>query len=207
VAGKIRHFGCSNYSARQLYRSAIAASAAGSQGFASQEINYSLLSREAELELIPTAVDLGMSTLVWGPLAGGLLTGKYRRNEAWPDDARHNTGWTEPPYADWSRVYDIIEGLVALAEEEGRTPAQVALAAILETPTVASVTVGARSTSQLEDSLAAGSYTLPTHQRDRLMELSATYPLPYPFWHQAKSILSRASATDRIALGSPNRKS
>jgi aryl-alcohol dehydrogenase-like predicted oxidoreductase len=202
-AGKIRHFGCSNYSARQLYRSSLAASAVGSRGFVSHEINYSLLSREAERELIPTAVDLGMSTLVWGPLAGGLLTGKYRRDSAWPDDARHNTGWTEPPYTDWSRVYDIIEGLVAVAEEEGRTPAQVALAFVLQTPTVASVTVGAKSPRQLEDSLVAGDYSLPTQQRDRLLDLTDSYPLPYPFWHQLKSIRSRASETDLIALGFP----
>jgi aryl-alcohol dehydrogenase-like predicted oxidoreductase len=200
AAGKVRHIGCSNYSARQLYRTAVAADETGGPRFVTQQIYYSLLNREAERELIPAALDLGMSTLVWGPQAGGLLTGKYRRGRPWPVNGRHAGDWDEPPVPDWDRAYDVIEGLVATSAAAGRSPAQLALAALLDTPGVASLVVGARSVEQLRETLVTADLVLTTEQRRALRELSDV-PLPYPFWHQAKTVATRADPADRVGLG------
>jgi aryl-alcohol dehydrogenase-like predicted oxidoreductase len=198
--GKIRFAGCSNFSARQLYRAWLAAGESGVPPLVSQQIYYSLLGREAEAELIPTAADLGMSSLIWSPLAGGLLTGKYRRDQPWPRGSRHMSAWTEPPVHDWNRTYDVIESLVAAALELKQTPARLALAALMRTPTVTSVIVGARSVAQLEDTLATTDLTLPDEVVSDLLDIGAV-PLPYPFWHQVKSIAARANQVDRIPFG------
>ena len=108
--------------------------ARGWQRFVSQQIHYTLEAREAEYELVPVAVDQGVGIMVWGPLAGGLLSGKYRRGQPHPPGSRHLTEWGEPPIRDEARLYDIIEVLVAIAAERGVSAAQVALAWLLGRP-------------------------------------------------------------------------
>ena len=106
--------------------------------FVSQQIHYTLHSREAEYELVPISQDQGLGILIWSPLAGGLLSGKYRRDGG-PKSGRHVGGFREPPVPDWDRLYDIVDVLVAIADAHGVSGAQVALAWALGRPGVTSV--------------------------------------------------------------------
>ena len=141
-----------------------------------------------------------MGILVWSPLAGGLLSGKYRRDREAPAGARHLTDWNEPPVRDEDLVYDIVDALVEIAEAHDASAAQVALAWLLGRPAVASVLVGARTDEQLADNLAAAQLALTADERARLDAVSAP-PLLYPFWHQAKTAKDRLGAADRTLLG------
>jgi aryl-alcohol dehydrogenase-like predicted oxidoreductase len=164
----------------------------------SQQIYYSLEARDAEYELVPLAVDQECSILVWSPLAGGLLSGKYRRDKD-TAEGRHVTGWDEPPVRDPEKLYDTIEVLVEIAEGHHVSAAQVSLAWLLGRPGVSSVIVGARTEEQLTDNLAAANLRLSEEERTRLDEVSAP-PLLYPYWHQAKTASDRLSPADLTLL-------
>jgi aryl-alcohol dehydrogenase-like predicted oxidoreductase len=166
----------------------------------SQQIYYSLQSRDAEYELIPAAIDQGLGIMVWSPLAGGLLSGKYRRGAEAPEGSRHLTDWNEPPVHDEDKVYDTVDALVAIGEELGVSAAQVALAWVLGRPAVSTVVVGARTTEQLRDNLAAAGLVLGDEHRRRLDDVSAQRLL-YPYWHQAKTARDRLSPADLSLLG------
>src|SRR3954469_8682338 len=96
-SGKVRYVGCSNYAGWQMTKALGVSERRGFQRFVSQQIYYSLQARDAEYELIPAAIDQGVGIMVWSPLAGGLLSGKYRRDQAPPEGSRHLTEWNEPP--------------------------------------------------------------------------------------------------------------
>ena len=197
-SGKVRYVGCSNFAGWQLMKALGVSERHGYQRYVSQQIHYTLEAREAEYELVPLAVDQGCSILVWSPLAGGLLSGKYRRGED-ATEGRHLEGWDEPPVRDEERLYDIIEVLVEVAEGRGVSAAQVALAWLLGRPGVASIVVGARTDEQLADNLAAAELTLSEDERKRLDDVSAP-PLIYPFWHQLKTASDRLGPADRPLL-------
>jgi aryl-alcohol dehydrogenase-like predicted oxidoreductase len=199
-AGKVRYVGASNYTAWQLMKALGTADRASLPRFVSQQIYYSLQAREAEYELIPLAVDQGLGVLVWSPLAGGLLTGKYRRDHEAPAGSRQLTDWNEPPVYDQEGLYDIVEILVGIGEEHGVSAAQVALAYILGKPAITSLVIGARTAEQLADNLAAASLSLTDAERARLDKASAP-PLIYPYWHQANTASDRLSAADLTLLG------
>jgi aryl-alcohol dehydrogenase-like predicted oxidoreductase len=199
-AGKVRYVGASNYTAWQLMKALGTADRASLPRFVSQQIYYSLQAREAEYELIPLAVDQGLGVLVWSPLAGGLLTGKYRRDHEAPAGSRQLTDWNEPPVYDQEGLYDIVEILVGIGEERGVSAAQVALAYILGKPAITSLVIGARTAEQLADNLAAASLGLTDAERARLDKASAP-PLIYPYWHQANTASDRLSAADLTLLG------
>ena len=171
----------------------------GFQRFVSQQIYYSLQARDAEYELVPVALDQGVGILVWSPLAGGLLSGKYRRGQEGPEGSRHLTDWGEPPVRNEDQVYDIVDALVEIAEEHDASPAQVALAWTLGRPGVASGVIGARTDEQLADTLGAADLVLGEEERSRLDELSAP-PLLYPYWHQAKTANDRLGEADLTLL-------
>jgi aryl-alcohol dehydrogenase-like predicted oxidoreductase len=198
-SGKVRYVGASNYTAWQLMKALGVAERAGLPRFVSQQIYYSLQAREAEYELIPLAVDQGLGVLVWSPLAGGLLTGKYRRNAEPPAGSRQLTDWNEPPVYDRERLYDIVDVLVGIGEQRGVPAAQVALAYTLGKPAVTSLVVGARTEEQLASNLAAASLELSDAERDALDKASEP-PLIYPYWHQAKTASDRLSAADLTLL-------
>ena len=124
----MRYIGCSNYAGWQLMKALGISERRGYQRFVSQQIHYTLQAREAEYELVPAALDQGVGILVWSPLAGGLLSGKYRRDQDMPEGSRHLTDWNEPPVRDEDKLYDIVEVLVEIAEARGVSAAQVALA-------------------------------------------------------------------------------
>jgi aryl-alcohol dehydrogenase-like predicted oxidoreductase len=198
--GKVRYIGCSNYSGWHVMKALATADARHQERFVSQQIHYSLQAREAEYELVPISVDQGLGILVWSPLAGGLLSGKYRRGQPTPEGTRHFQSWGEPPVRNEAQLYDIVEALVAIAAERGVSPAQVALAWLLGRPAVTSLIFGARTDRQLADNLAAARLTLSPEERARLDTVSAP-PLLYPYWHQAKTASDRLGPADLAVLG------
>ena len=123
--------------------------------FVSQQIHYTLNAREAEYELLPIAVDQGIGTLIWSPLAGGLLSGKYRRGTQDHPDGRYGRGWDELPIRDENVLYDIIDVLVDIARQRETSVSQIALAWLLGRPSVASLVIGARTEEQLLSNLNA----------------------------------------------------
>ncbi len=163
--------------------------------FVSQQIYYSLHNRHPEDELVPVTLDQGLGILVWSPLAGGLLSGKYRRDGSAPAGSRHLTEWSEPPVHDQSKLYDIIETAVEIGEAHGVSAARVSLAWTLSKPGVTSLIVGARTTEQLRDSLAAADLVLSDDEIARLDAVSAE-PLRYPLWHQAQTSGDRLGPAD-----------
>jgi aryl-alcohol dehydrogenase-like predicted oxidoreductase len=199
-AGKVRYVGCSNYAGWQLMKALGVAERRGLTRFVSQQIHYTLQAREAEYELVPTAIDQGIGVLVWSPLAGGLLSGKYRRGEPGPAGSRLLSGWDEPPVRDEDKLYDIVEVVVAVAKDRGVSPAQVALAWLLERPAVTSLVIGARTDEQLADNLGAADLALSQEELTRLEEVSRP-PLLYPYWHQAKTASDRLGPADLSLLG------
>jgi aryl-alcohol dehydrogenase-like predicted oxidoreductase len=203
-SGKVRYLGCSNYSGWHLMKALGVSERLGYQRFVSQQIHYSLQAREAEYELVPIAIDQGVGIMVWSPLAGGLLSGKYRRGQK-PSEGRHLKDWGEPPIRNEGQLYDIVDVLVEIAESRGISAAQVALAWLLGRPGIASLVVGARTEEQLTDNIAAAGVTLTQAERAKLDRASQP-PLLYPYWHQANTASDRLSPAD-LALLKPYLKS
>ena len=183
-AGKIRYLAASNYSGWQLMKALAAADSRGYERFSAQQIYYSLEARDAEYELVPLALDQGLGILVWSPLAGGLLSGKFRRDADQPEQSRHLSGWNEPPVRNEDRLYDTIEVLVDGAKAHEVSPAQVALAWLLSKPGVTSLVIGARTDEQLADNLKSADLVLSSEERATLEQVSRP-DLIYPHWHQA----------------------
>ena len=150
-SGKVRYVGASNYTGWQLMKALGVAERTGGSRFVSQQIYYSLQARDAESELVPVSVDQGLGILVWSPLAGGLLSGKYRRGQDDPAGSRRFEGWDEPPVHDEDKLYDTIDALVEIADGHGVSAAEVALAWTLGRPAVTSLIIGARTDEQLGD--------------------------------------------------------
>jgi aryl-alcohol dehydrogenase-like predicted oxidoreductase len=195
-SGKVRYLAASNYSGWQLMKALAVADARGYERFAAQQIYYSLQSRDAEYELLPLSVDQGLGILVWSPLAGGLLSGKYRRSGSPATGARLVSGdWDEPPVRDQEKLYDTIEVLYDVAGSHDASPAQVALAWLLGRPAVTSVIIGARTDEQLIDNLGGAALTLTADERSALDKVSAP-DLIYPHWHQIGNAAERFGPAD-----------
>jgi aryl-alcohol dehydrogenase-like predicted oxidoreductase len=141
---------------------------------------YSLLGRDLEHDVVPFCLDAGIGVMVWSPLAGGFLSGKYTRAKPKGESGDRLGGFDFLPY-DRERGYQLIERLQALGAKRGATPAQLSLAWLLTRPAVASILVGASNAKQLDDNLRAADVTLAPED---LAELdAATKPsLPYPNW-------------------------
>jgi len=198
-AGKVRYVGCSNYSGWHVMKAMEIARRDHRIPFVSQQIHYTLEAREAEYELVPIALDQGLGILVWSPIAGGLLSGKHRRNQATPAGTRQFAGWSEPPIRDEERLWRIVDALVAIGESRGVSGAQVALAWTLGRPGVVSAIIGGRTEAQFKDNLAAAHLKLTADERRRLDEVSQP-PLLYPYWHQVMAAKDRLSAADLAFL-------
>ena len=198
--GKVRYVGCSNYSAWHLMKALAIADARHAGRFVAQQIHYTLHSREAEYELVPLGLDQGVGILVWSPLAGGWLSGKYTRDTR-PESGRQVTGFREPPIYDWDHLWDIVDVVNAVAAAHGVSGAQVSLAWLLQRPLVASVIVGGRNMAQFEDNLKAADLKLSADDIARLDKVSKP-PLIYPYWHQSFTARDRLGAPD-LALHAP----
>jgi aryl-alcohol dehydrogenase-like predicted oxidoreductase len=194
-SGKVRYIGASNYAAWHLMKALAIAGSRHLERFASQQIYYSLQNRDAETELVPVSIDQGLGILVWSPLAGGLLSGKYRRGVEAPAGSRHLSEWSEPPVNDEDKLYDTIELAVKIGESHGVSAAQVSLAYLLAKPAVTSLIVGARTPEQLRDNLAAADLELSQDEIAALDDVSGE-PLRYPYWHQAANSSDRLSPAD-----------
>jgi aryl-alcohol dehydrogenase-like predicted oxidoreductase len=199
-SGKVRYVGCSNFGGWQVMKALGIAQRTGLPAFVSQQVYLSLQERSAESEIVPSAIDQGLGLLIWSPLAGGLLSGKYRRGQPPPEGSRHASEWSEPPIYDEDKLYDTIEAVAEVAEGRGVSPAQVSLAWLLGRPGVTSVIVGARTDEQLADNLAAAGLELTSEEHARLEEVSRP-PLLYPYWHQRDTANDRLSEADLSLLG------
>lgn len=197
--GKVRYVGCSNFSGWHIMKAMEVARRDGRIPFVSQQIHYTLQAREAEYELIPIAIDQKLGVLVWSPIAGGLLSGKHRRNQKTPEGTRQFAGWKEPPIRDEDKLWDVVDALVAIGRERGLSAAQVALAWLLGRPGVTSAIIGGRTEAQIKDNLAATALKLTPEERAKLDAISQP-PLLYPYWHQAWTAKDRLSPADLAFL-------
>lgn len=197
--GKVRYVGCSNYSAWHMMKALGIADRTGLPRFVSTQNFYAPAFRDVEYELVPACVDQGLGMLVWSPLAGGLMSGRYRRDHQ-PEQGRHVTAWDEPPVHDPDRLHDVVDVLVEVGEAHGVSAAQTTLAWMLTRPAVSSLVIGARTAEQLDDNLAATDLQLSAQEVDRIEQVSRQ-KLPYPYWHQLKTANDRFSAADRTLHG------
>jgi aryl-alcohol dehydrogenase-like predicted oxidoreductase len=197
--GKIGYFGVSNWSGWHLMKALGISERDGLIRPVAQQIHYTLQSREAENELMPIAIDQGVSIFVWSPLAAGLLTGKFTRDNPDLAGSRWEKGWSEPPDVDFEALWPIVDELITIANDHGATPAQIALAWPLTRPGVASMVIGARTDEQLVDNLKAAQIELTAEEMARLEKVSRPR-LQYPYWHQKMSVTARLSPADRALL-------
>ena len=202
--GKVRYIGCSNYSGWHLMKALRVSADERRQRFVSQQIHYTLEAREAEYELLPIAIDQRLGVLVWSPLAGGLLSGKHRRDRSAPEGSRQLAGWKEPPIRNEERLWTIVDVIVDIADARGVSGAQVALAWLIGRPAVTSVVIGGRTEAQLKDNLGAADLKLSADERARLDAVSAP-PLLYPYWHQQWTASDRLGPADLSLLGGRER--
>jgi aryl-alcohol dehydrogenase-like predicted oxidoreductase len=195
TSGKVRFIGASNYTGWQLQKAIDRSRQQGWEPYTCLQPLYNLIDRDAECELIPVCLGEGAGLIAWSPLAGGWLTGKYRRGmSSAPAGTRAaadgDGAWAEH---DNERTWRIIETVVGIAGEVDRTPAQVALRWLVQQPAVTAAIVGARSIRQLRDNLGASGWSLSDDQARRLTEASER-PLPYPYALQRlPQFLRRAS--------------
>lgn len=186
TSGKVRYIACSNFSGWHLMKSLSVSERYGWSRYVAHQAYYSLLDREFEWELMPLGIDQKVSTMVWSPLASGQLGGKFRRGQPIPQDNRRSQGGSHGPETDLERLYKIVDVLDEVAEETGKTVAQVALNWVLQRPTVANIIIGARNEEQLKQNLAAVGWNLTTEQIKKLDAVSEV-PAVYPYWHQRQN--------------------
>jgi len=192
--GKVRYIGVSNYKSYQIQKALDVSKAMGWEGFVSLQPLYNLLDRSLEWEIVELCQQEGLGIIPWSPLRGGWLTGKYRRDmENPPEGTRlekaESEGWSEK----WSaynneRTWNVIDELLAIAEELDKSPAQVALNWVKDQPGVTAPIIGARTMEQLQDNLGCVGWVLTDEQRTRLNDVSEM-PGPYPY-----DFIQRASA-------------
>ncbi|GAB3018487.1 aldo/keto reductase [Spirosoma pulveris] len=188
-SGKVRYIACSNFSGWHLMKSLAVSEKYGWNRYVGHQVYYSLVNREYEWELMPLGIDQKVGGIIWSPLAAGRLGGKYRRNQPIPPDSRVAQGGSPvPAFAIADEVfYTIIDVLDQLAEETGKTVAQISLNWLLQRPTVSTLVVGARNEEQLKQNLGAVGWNLTTEQIKRL-DAASDVPTIYPYWHQRQNL-------------------
>jgi aryl-alcohol dehydrogenase-like predicted oxidoreductase len=178
-AGKVRYVGYCNLSAWYAMKALGIADARGHARFVSAQMYYSIAGRDIEREVVPLAADQGLAILPWSPLAGGLLSGKFEANKKGPDGARR-AQFDFPP-VEMERLPRVLDALRKVSVETGLSVARVALAWVLSRPFVTSVIIGAKSTEQLQDNLAASDVKLsPEHIA--ALDAASALPAEYPAW-------------------------
>ena len=178
-SGRVRHIGVSNHAAWQFMKALGISERRGWSRFESIQAYYSIAGRDLERELVPLAQDQQLGILVWSPLAGGLLSGKFSADSQGPEGARRTT-FDFPP-VDRDRAFRCVDAMRPLAQAHGVSVARIALAWTLQQPGIASVIVGAKSIEQLQDNIASSDLRL---SQDELAELDRASALPpeYPGW-------------------------
>jgi aryl-alcohol dehydrogenase-like predicted oxidoreductase len=178
TSGKIRYIGCSNFAAWQLMKALAISGQINVDRFISQQIQYSLMVRDAENEMLPCGVDQGVGALIWSPLAQGFLSGKFRRGNTNEDSRLHKAGRLSA-YDD-ARGNAVLDALLTIADARGVSGTQVALNWLRARPGVTSVLFGARTEAQLRDNLAALNWSITADEVARLDKASQIDPPPYP---------------------------
>jgi len=181
-AGKVRYIGCSNLAAWELMKALGISQQRGVEAFKTTQSYYSLVGRELERETIPLIRDQGLGLLVWSPLAGGFLSGKFARDGSGAKDARRAV-FDFPPL-DKEQGFDILDAMRPIAEAHGASLGQVALAWLLRKDGVTSVIIGATRMDQLEDNLGSVDLALADEEMARLDEVSRLR-VEYPAWMNA----------------------
>lgn len=189
--GKVRYIGCSNFAGWQLMKGLSLSERNGWERFTTLEAMYSLAARGLELEVIPACVDQGVAVLAFSPLHGGFLSGKYRRDRAWPEGTRFDRMYPVGPWpVEPETLYRIVDELDALAATRGVTVSQCALNYVLSKPAVCSLIIGLRTMAQLEDNLGATEWELTPEEVVRLDAVSRparAYPYDISDWMGASA--------------------
>ena len=178
-SGKVRYIGASNMAAWQLMKALGYSACHRLAKFVSLQAYYTIAGRDLERELIPLLTDQKVGLMVWSPLAGGLLSGKYTRNEEQKADGRR-ANFDFPP-VNRDRAYNIIDVLQPMAKAKGASVAQLALAWLLHQPAVTTVIIGANNQDQLEDNLKSTGVQFTADELKQLDEVSRI-PVEYPGW-------------------------
>jgi aryl-alcohol dehydrogenase-like predicted oxidoreductase len=181
--GKVRYIGFSNWPAWMAAKAVGVQRQHGYARFRAAELYYSLVGRDVEYDLVPFLEDSGIGMMVWSPLAGGFLSGKYTREKPQGDGGRL-TSFDFLPH-DREKGYAVVDKLREIAQERNASPAQIALAWLLRKRGVTSILIGANQMAQLEDNLGAVNVQLAAEQMAQLDDLTAT-ALPYPHWFTAR---------------------
>ncbi|MEM9490341.1 MAG: aldo/keto reductase [Myxococcota bacterium] len=182
--GKVLYLGCSNYAAYRLCDSLWTSKQQNLERFVSLQAQYSLLVRDLEREHVPLCRTHGLGILPWSPLAGGFLTGKYRKNQTPPEGSRLDHWKQRYSMFDNERNWRILDAVLDLSMKMDASPAQIALAWLLRKETVTSVIFGARTEAQLDENLKAADIELSDDQVAQLDEASS-YELGYPYQFMA----------------------
>ncbi|MCP4165871.1 MAG: aldo/keto reductase [Chloroflexi bacterium] len=183
-AGKVRYIGSSTYAAWQLVESLWVAKELGLNRFVCEQPPYNILDRRIERELLPMAETYGFATIPWSPLAGGLLTGKYDRNQPQPEDSRFGVmkDWPHMQRRYQTAFYDVVDGLRPIAEAKGCSLAQLSLAWCVQQPVVTSAIIGPRTMAQLEDNLGALEVEISDSDREQIDALVPPGNMITPFY-------------------------
>ena len=185
-SGKVRYIACSNFSGWHLMKSLSISEKYGWAKYVGHQVYYSLVGRDYEYELMPLALDQNVGALVWSPLGWARLTGKIRRGQPSPQVSRlPKTADGGPPVPD-DYLHRVVDAIDAVAQETGKTVAQIALNWLLRKPTVSTLVIGARNEEQLMQNLGAEGWRLTPEQVAKLDEASKS-AVPYPYWHQRQS--------------------
>lgn len=182
-SGKVRYIGASNFSGWHLMKSLAVSDRYGYPRHVAHQAYYSLLNRDYEWELMPLGRDQGVGAVIWSPLGWGKLTGKIRRDQPpKPGTRAHDIAETGPHYEP-ERLFRIVDALLGVAAETGKTVPQIALNWLFQRPTVSSIVVGARNEEQLIENIGAVGWSLSAGQVARL-DAASDVPPAYPVWHQ-----------------------
>jgi len=183
-AGKVRYIGTSTFGAWQLVESLWVAKEYGLNRFVCEQPPYHILDRRIERELIPMAQTYGFGIIPWSPLAGGLLTGKYTRENPSPEGARYADVGNNARFAarKTEEVYDVVEELTPVAQKKGVTLAQFALAWCMQQPGITSPIIGPRTMEQLEDNLGALPVEITAEDRAAIDRLVPPGRMASPFY-------------------------
>ena len=177
--GKVRYIGCSNLAAWQIMKSLGLSTHHGWARFDSLQAYYSIAGRDLEREIVPLLIDQGLGLMVWSPLAGGLLSGKFKQDGSGPEGSRR-ASFDFPP-VDKARAFRIIDVMRDIALRKSISVPRVALAWLLAQSTVTTVIIGAKTPEQLDDNLGATDVTLDESEIILLNEVSSLAP-EYPGW-------------------------
>jgi aryl-alcohol dehydrogenase-like predicted oxidoreductase len=194
-AGKVRYLGLCNLPAWEVAKSLWISDKKNLARFESLQIYYSVVSRDIERELVPLAKDQNLAIMPWSPLSGGLLSGKFSRENEKPDGARRAT-FDFPP-VEKERLWRVLDVLRPIARARGASVAQVALAWLLAQPHVTSVILGAKNREQLLDNIGAAQVSLSADDLEAIDQASAL-PIEYPQWmltRQSNDRLTQVSGT------------